>query len=164
MPPLPGDFGLTQIHGRVGKLIRLGQWLNGSGFEDFEHAFIYIGNGQIIEAEPGGARIAFLSEYDHNTIVWSSGKIEIDEAQRNGVVLAAMGYLRVRYSFLDYQALVMHRLHLWAPGLKRYIATSKHMICSQLVDQCYQDGGVMLLPDGRWPGYVTPGDLYKRIS
>jgi hypothetical protein len=37
------------------------------------------------------------------------------------------------------------------------------MICSQLVDQCYQDAGVHLFADGRWPGDVTPADLYRLI-
>lgn len=163
MSPISGDFGLTQIHGNVGKLVRVGQWLNGSGSEDFEHAFVYLGDGKLIEAEPRGARLRFLSEYDHDTVLWSTGKIGLDGAQRDTIVSAAIGYLGTPYSALDYFALVAHRLHLWTPGLKHFIASSGHLICSQLVDQCYRDAGVQLFPDGRWPGYVTPGDLYQRL-
>ncbi len=38
------------------------------------------------------------------------------------------------------------------------------MICSQLVDQSYQDAGVHLFSDGRWSGYVTPGALFERLA
>ena len=64
-----------------------------------------------------------------------------------------------RYSFLDYDALAMHRLGIYVPGLRGYIADSRHMICSQLCDRAYDLGGVHLF-DNRWEGYVTPGDLY----
>ena len=37
---LPGTIGLTQISGDVGRLIRVGQWMCGDGFTDYQHAFI----------------------------------------------------------------------------------------------------------------------------
>jgi uncharacterized protein YycO len=54
--PLPGDFFVTKISGDVGWLISVGEWLNGSRFGPWDHAGIYVGDGQIVEAEPGGAR------------------------------------------------------------------------------------------------------------
>jgi len=46
------------------------------------------------------------------------------------------------------------------PGwLLDYVAGTGHIICSQLVDQCYLDAGVHLFDDGRFVGDVTPGDL-----
>ena len=65
----------------------------------------------------------------------------------------------VPYSFADYAALAAHRLHIPAPGLREFIGSSKSMICSQLVDQCYVDAGVHLFRDSRWPGFVTPAAL-----
>jgi hypothetical protein len=35
------------------------------------------------------------------------------------------------------------------------------MICSQLADTAAAEGGWHLFEDGRWPGDVTPGDLYR---
>lgn len=159
----PGDIMLTQIVGVVGKMVEFGQWLNGDGFTEFEHAVVYKGNGVVIEAEPGGARERNLSDFNGRPQFWSTGVITLTATQRTDIVDAAIGYLRTPYSFLDYDALAAHRLHIPAPGLRQYIANTGHMICSQLADQCYADAGVHLFTDGRWPGYVTPGDLYKRF-
>ncbi|MFD0528969.1 hypothetical protein ACFQ1I_21765 [Kitasatospora arboriphila] len=41
----------------MSRLIRIGQWLNASGFADYEHAFVFVGDGQLVEAQPGGAEL-----------------------------------------------------------------------------------------------------------
>ncbi|QMU69514.1 hypothetical protein [Streptacidiphilus sp. P02-A3a] len=161
--PLPGDFAVIRIAGDVGRLIRLGQWLNGDGYANYEHAFIYLGDGDLVEAEPGGARLSPLTEYDGCSPYWSTGRIALTEEQREALVAAAHRYVGVPYSFLDYGSIALARFHLRLPAVKRYVADTHHMICSQLVDQCYQDAGVHLFADGRIPGDVTPGDLYRLI-
>ncbi|PYC86618.1 hypothetical protein C7C46_05650 [Streptomyces tateyamensis] len=152
------------MDGDTGRLIRIGQWLNGDGFADYEHAFLLVGDGEVIEAEPGGARQASLTEYTGRLIRWSTGRFELTNDQRAAVIAAARGYLKVPYSFLDYAALAAHRFRL--PGstlLRGYVADTRHQICSQLVDQCYQDAGIKLFDDGRWTGYVTPADLGRLL-
>lgn len=161
--PKPGDFAVVHMNGEVGQLIRVAQWLCGKGFADYEHAFILIDDSQLIEAQPGGARKVPLSEYDGRQIEWSSGRIPLTDDQRAKVVAAAVGYLGTPYSFLDYAAIAAHRLYLPIPWLRRYVASTKHMLCSALVDQCFQDAGVQLFRDGRWSGYVTPADLHWLI-
>jgi len=84
--------------------------------------------------------------------------------QREAICAAAHRYLGVPYSFADYLAIAMHRFHIHVPCLRRYVATSQHMICSQLVDRIYLDGGVRLFADNRWPGYVTPLALYELLA
>jgi cell wall-associated NlpC family hydrolase len=158
--PMPGDFGVTQIRGVVGRLIRFGQWLNGDGFGDYEHAFVYVGAGEIVEAEPGGALLSPLSRYDGCDIQWypvRSGNFEI--------VRNALALVGTPYSFADYFALAAMRFHLWplSRWLRGYVRDSGHMMCSQLVDECYRRAGVHLYSDGRAPGDVTPGDLYRLI-
>ena len=157
--PSLGSLGLTQIHGATGQFIRVGQWLNGDGFANYEHAVIYIGGGWLVEAEPGGARKRLITEYDN--ILWSTGGQILTLSQSVDIANVAIGYIGVPYSFLDYTAIAAHRLDLPVPGLYNYIKTTKHMICSQLVDQCYHDAGVHLFTDDRWPGFVTPEDLYN---
>lgn len=163
--PRPGDIGLTSISGHVGRLIRLGQWLNGTGFSTYEHAFVVVSElgGYpphvlgLIEAEPGGARCALLSEYDDRDVVY----LRCPDEHRNSVEDAAIGLLGTPYSFADYASLALRRLHVPAPHLRAFIRSSGHMICSQLADRAASLGGWHLFDDGRWPGDVTPGDLYQ---
>lgn len=158
LQPQPGDFGVVHMNGTPGKWIHIGEIVNGDGFADYEHAFMYVGGGQIVEAEPGGARLAQI-HYSH--ILWSTDVIPLNVAERHRLVLAAHSYVGTPYSAADYFAIAAKRLGLGVavPGLKAYVASSKHMICSQLVDQCYQDAGIQLFNDNRWPGYVTPAAL-----
>lgn len=160
MAPQPGDIGLVCIAGGVGWLIRIAQWANGDGFRDYEHAFVYVGGGQIVEAEPGGARLADLAEYDGRPVAW----IPCPDRHRPLVAAAARGLEGTPYSVLDYVALAAHRLHIPVPGLKAYIQSTHHAICSQLCDIAAARGGWHLFDDGRWAGYVTPADLAALAS
>ena len=155
--PSPGDFGLVSIKGGVGFLIRIGQWLNGDGFLDYEHAFIYIGDGQIVEAEPGGAIISDLSEYDGRAIMWSTGLVPLTDVQRDSIVRAAIKQVGTPYSFLDYLAIGLYRLGIKHPGVAKRVEESEHLICSQLVAKDFNGAGVTLTD---YPPYlVTPGRL-----
>lgn len=161
--PRPGDIGLTQISGTGGRLIRFGQWLNGDGFKDYEHAFVVTEYRQglpdipwIVEAMPGGAQHV-KNWHDPERTVY----LRCPEGVREAVASAARGYTGVPYSYADYFALAAHRLHVPYPHLRRYVRDSGHMICSQLADQAAADGGWHLFDDGRLPGDVTPGDLER---
>ncbi|MFG2289568.1 hypothetical protein ACGFOU_26290 [Streptomyces sp. NPDC048595] len=161
--PQPGDIGLTHISGVTGRLIRFGQWINGDGFADYQHAFLVLPDERLLEAQPGGSRIRPLADYADTDVLYVCPK-GLTEQQRAGICAAASRYVGVPYSFLDYLAIATHRLRMPVPGLRRYIASTRHMICSQLVDQCYLDAGVHLFADGRWPGYVTPMALYNVLG
>jgi hypothetical protein len=161
MAPVAGDFGLVSIEGGVGFLIRLGQFLNGDGFHNYEHAFIYVGDGKIVEAMPGGALVSDLSEYDGRTILWSTGLIPLTAVQRNNIVSRALYQKGIPYSFLDYLAIALYRLHIKHPGVAKRVEDSDHLICSQLVAEDYDAEGATLtdLP----PYLVTPGRLTKYL-
>lgn len=159
--PRKGDIGLTQIHGRVGALIRFGQFLNGDGFWNYQHAFVVLHDSweypvKIIEAEPGGAEINPLDRYQGYNVSYLRCPDELREA----VASAAYQYEGRGYSAADYFSLAARRLHIPAPHLRAYIRSSGHMICSQLSDRIALDGGWHLFDDGRWEGDVTPGALY----
>jgi hypothetical protein len=159
--PKPGDFGLVAINGNVGRLIRIGQWLNGNGWGDYQHAVLVLDNDELIEAEPGGARIRPVSEYDGTNVVWSDWPLT--DTERAAIVAAGRSLEGVPYSFLDYVALAAHRLHIPIPGLRRYIASTGHEICSALADLGYQLGGKTMFADHRWLGYVTPMALLRAL-
>ena len=158
--PAPGTIGLVPMGGYGGRLIRIGQALNGDGFEDFEHAFVGLGGGQVIEAEPGGARIVPMRDDG----VWGCEGIAGLLAGTDPAVIAvkARDLRGIPYSWADYAALAAHRLHLPVPGLRDYVKASGHLICSQLCDLLYQRLGARVFDDQRWNGYVTPAALYQR--
>ena len=161
--PAPGMIGLTTISGRVGTAIEFGQWLNGEGFQMWEHAFVLLPGGLCLEAEPGGARIVPMR---YSTVYWCNGIYDASPTVKNAfsIVLdrTAENLKGIKYSFLDYAALSAHRLHIPAPHLREYIGDTGHMICSQLADEYYVRLGAHIFDDNRWPGDVTPAGLYKR--
>jgi hypothetical protein len=165
MTPQAGDFCCVPIGGIGGRLIGLGERLCGSAFSQYEHAFVYIGDMTVAEAMPHGARTRTLVTYDIPGALWSTGRVLLGPGERQRVCKAALGYTTARggrgigYSWLDYVAIGAKRLRIPAPHLRSYIKSTGHMICSQLVDRCYQDAGVQLFDDQRWNGEVTPADL-----
>lgn len=168
-----GDFCCLPISGTIGKLVSFGEWLNGDGFGDYDHAEIYVGMsdptapyGYTFGAYPGGAAyIPLLRPAEElPNALWSTGKIELTELQRASILSSCAAAKGVPYSVLDYFSLVAHRMHLPVPFLKKYISSTGHMICSQLVDFAYMNAGVHLFKDDRWPGYVVPADLAKLLT
>lgn len=165
--PELGDFGVVATYGSwldrlIGRLIR---WDTES---PVNHAFVYIGAGRIVEAQPGGAAIGLATEYDG--IVWSTDTFLpiLSTAQRQRIVAAALKDVGVGYSWLDIVAIAFAQRrwgHLvtgrewWA----KRISNMHRLICSQLVDECYLMAGVHLFTDGRYPGQVSPGDLDRLI-
>lgn len=160
---LPGDFAVVEIDSLPGRAIRFGQWLNGDGFVNYEHAVLYLGYGQILEAQPGGAVISPLNRYAPSKMLWSSNKISLAASERVALVDYGKMMVGTPYSAADYFSIAAARFHIRLPGLKKYVADSNHMICSQLVDYVYQKAGINLFKDGRWPGDVTPADLAELI-
>ncbi|MFF1284350.1 hypothetical protein ACFVY4_26860 [Streptomyces sp. NPDC058299] len=161
--PQPGDIGLTSITGPVGRLIKVGQWLNGDGFGAYQHAFIVLPGDRLIEAMPGGAIVAPLSKYADREVLYVTLP-GLTDAQRKAIGDCALRYEGVPYSFLDYVALAAHRFRLPVPGLRRYVESTGHQICSQLCDRAYRDAGQRLFDDGRWDGYVTPMAIANRLT
>jgi uncharacterized protein YycO len=162
--PLPGDFFVTKVDGPVGVLISVGEFLNGSRFGHWDHAGVYVGDGQIVEAEPGGARLAGLDEYAGRPIAWSTGHVELTEAQRAVIVGAARSFIGVPYSAADYFALALWHFRVRIPWAKRVMNSRSSMICSQMTDAAFEAAGVHLFTDGREPGDVTPADLAALIG
>jgi hypothetical protein len=181
----PGDFCCVPVSGQGGRLIRVGEWLNGNAFSQYQHAELYVGTsdevlaycsppyniritipqpaqfGWVMSAAPGGAKLRPLpcQPAEMPGALWSSGAIALTASQRTDIVTAALSFQGVPYAWDDYFALALHRFGISDPALMRKIATTKSLICSQLVDESYRQGGIQLFNNKRWPGYVTPADL-----
>jgi hypothetical protein len=169
--PEVGDWAVCKISGFGGRFISFGEWANGAAaFTTWDHALVYVGDGMVLQAEPGGAQLVKrgLGGWVAGDF-WSTGIIGLTDSQRAAVPTLAASLQGIGYSFLDYVALAGHRTHvpdlpLWPEegklvSLQTYIKSTHHQICSQLVDYVMAKLGCHLFDDGRWPGYVTPYDL-----
>lgn len=160
--PQPGDFALTRIPGFTGRFVAAGQWLVGDA-APVQHAYVYVGWGQVVQAMPGGAELIPLEEA-HEPVMWSTGKIDLHPWARMRIVAEARSLVGTPYSFLDYASIALAHYRIRPAWVRDFVADSGHLICSQLVDEAYLRAGVHLFSDGRIPGDVTPGDLYKLLA
>ena len=162
---LVGDVGLTTVSGYVGLGIRLGErWLDGHG--EFQHAFVVVDtSGRIVEAEPGGARLAHVSEYATHRLAFASEfGIVPDVGERALIATEALHLLGTPYSFLDYVALALHRADEDGDGrLTRWahdrVHDSGHMICSELAATAQYAAPSLRGLYGPSAQDVTPGDM-----
>jgi hypothetical protein len=179
--PLPGDFCCIPVSGQLGTGIEAGEFLaetlegvRGAKLQAYDHAEVYVG-----QADRGGPHGYTYSAYPDNGkpgktgrrplpcppaqlpgSIWSSGIIRLTAAQRSGIIGWCAAHPCVSYSWPDYGAIALRALGIKAGWLRDYIEGSGSLICSQFVDSAYNRGGnVHLYADGRWEGFVTPGDL-----
>lgn len=158
--PPAGLIGLTSISGGTGKLVELMEFIDAGQFSPWEHSFMTLPGGLILEAEPGGARIVPLH---YTNIYWCSEIFQLlpGTVTDADILATAVSMKGIPYSFLDYAALAAHRFHIPVPGLQGYIKSTRHEICSQMDDDFYSRLGAEIFIDDRWPGYVAPIDLYR---
>jgi hypothetical protein len=177
--PVPGAFAVIDTgNDDISRMIKFGERLSSlaehnPSRERWDHAVVCsrvddaTGEVWIVEAQPGGA-VEVPWHYDTCVYKWSMGHVDTapdaGTAARKYAQAGPWGPRGVPYSWLDYSAIAMHAFRIPAPGLRRYIASSMHQICSQLVDQSQLDAGNHLFSDGRWPGYVTPFDLGSLLN
>lgn len=156
--PKPGDIGFSIIGGWIGFWVGLGQYLNMDGSK-YSHCFVVLDDKTVMEAMPGGARIAPLDEYLGSAIFidW-----EPTDEQRSIIVSEALKLEGIPYNFLNYLQLALARFKIQPKWLVKRIQDSEKLICSQLVDEVYRLAGVHMFDDGRLPMDVTPGDILNR--
>lgn len=170
---LPGMFFLSHTADSwMSRSVGAAQaFVRGGSF--WTHSGLYLGDGRVIEGEPGGATIRDVETKLRGTVLWSDAPIQqelaridalgnegVERELRELVVAEALKLEGTPYSYADYLAIAAVEWR-W-PGherLRSYVESSGRLICSALVDRAYMNAGVHLYSDGRTPGDVTPGDL-----
>ena len=151
--PQIGDYGVVKTSGFFGKLIRLGT------VSRWNHAFIYIGHGQIVEANPTGVAISPLSNYP--LVAWNQHEV-LTVAQRNAIRDYAVAAVGRPYNFGIIAMLALRALgiKIFPNAFISYLAKHAGYICSELVAECYSKAGCPICPE---PDLCNPGDLAERL-
>ena len=153
--PAIGDLGIVTTRGFLARAIQFGT------LSRWNHAFIYVGNGLIIEATPKGIILNPLSDYDHIDIVWNKHQPWNDEeASRNFIVSEAHRLLNLPYNWTNIVRIVFRVLGLKVLAntkLMERLAQKDGYICSEMVAELYAKSGNSLL--AKDPAVTSPGDL-----
>jgi uncharacterized protein YycO len=158
MIPRPGDYIVVRTTGIVSTLIC---WITRS---KFCHAAIVIEDGQLVEAEPGGVRLAAIEEYDGCWMMANTLEPTSDE-QRATVVAYARAHLGEPYNFDADAVDGLDHLGLRWKFLGRFAAARKAVMCSQLVADAGVAAGLTAWRCGKTTtADVVPGDLAARIE
>jgi len=148
-----GDYGVIKTHGFFGWLIRLGT------FSRWNHAVIYIGNGEVVSADPSGVKIDPVTNW--NNIAWNQHE-ELDDNQRMMIVNAAREAVGQPYSFITILDIAFRILGLkiLSEKILDRLARNTGYICSELVAECYRKGGLVI---AKRDFLASPGDLAERL-
>lgn len=151
-----GQFGVVKTKGFIPWLIRLGTR------SQVNHAYIYVSDDFIVEAEGTGAVHSRASKYGGSLAPVS--QFDFTAEERRAIADAAERLVGRPYGYLDIVGLSLLSLGIrWAWLLNR-AQSSRTLICSQLVDRAYRNAGIHLYDDGRPDGEVTPGDLLLLLA
>lgn len=153
--PPHGCYGVVRTHGFYPWLIRTGTR------SKFDHAFVVCDGGRIIEAEPSGARLADISEYDGYDVLYNTGE-PLTDVQREALVNEALTLLGTPYGWTDIVRLALRTLGIQWSWLTRRADDERAMICSQIVARCGEAAGVDWNCGREAPAAVTPADLANR--
>lgn len=152
--PQPGDYGVVATGGLAARLIRIGTCAR------YNHAFIVVDEGWVIEAGPRGVHHSHLDEYRNRRVAFNTGEPKTS-IQRNVICATARAKLGSKYGWPDIEADILTGVGLTWAG--RLLARSRRLDCSALVAACYHAAGVSVWPD-KPIGLVNPGDLADRIT
>lgn len=167
-----GAYFVVDVHGPAGWAIGVAQALAGRP-SAYQHAgMIVTADGGTIEAAPGGAFAGHLSAYTGRRLLVCDGPIRgwlahggraaipgMEGIKRAQVAQEATALTGRPYSALDYLALALLHLRLPSRWVRDRVASSGHLICSQLVDLVMRRCSIRLFADKQLPGDVMPADL-----
>lgn len=153
---LPGTYGVSHGSGITGELIRHAteSWAG--------HAFVYVGNGEVIEAAPPCARVA--SAASHPDAVWDTHEV-LTDAQRDDIVARAHALVGCPYDYPAYVGFALEVMKIRSGQELDPVFKEDHWrVCSALVADCYAYAGIHLETGLPYPNLISPADLYNRIA
>lgn len=154
MGPQPGDYGVSHGLGAAGAMIRFAtkSWAG--------HAFVFVGDGLIVEAVPPVARVSPVGKYPE--AVWAAETLT--DVQRATITARAHALVGDPYDWLSFAGFALELLKVRTGAqLDAAYKADQWRVCSALVVDCYDKAGVRLWPSAVDPNLVSPADLLNRI-
>ena len=149
--PKPGTIFVVSTTGWAARAIQI------FTLSRVNHTGIYAGNGLVYEATPDrGFVLSAASNYPN--AIWLH-TYPLTDAQGLLVVACCKRLIGRRYNFVDIVALGLNNWGIHPAWVRKRLADTSRLICSQAVDYAYQLAGIHLFSDGRTPGAVSPGDI-----
>jgi hypothetical protein len=148
---LPGCYGLSDGGGITGDLIR-----HATGARAC-HAFIYIGNGQVVEAAPPAVRV--VPAASHPGAIWNV-RCPLTAAQRARICARALALVGRPYDYPAYTGFALRVLKVRDGAELDPVFKADHwQVCSTLVADCYAYAGVRVQPGLRDLSLSGPAGL-----
>lgn len=166
-----GGLVLVPASGWTGFGIALAQLSCGKPSRYAHSAVLVSTDGQLVEAEPHGARIGHIEAYPDARIcdlpvLDAPGALGSRAALRDRIRAVALRHAEQKtpYSFLDFLAIAALHWKLPSARIRAYVKSRGHMQCAQLVDSVYRAAGIHLFQDDRLSGDVMPADLAQWVD
>ena len=148
---LPGCYGLSDGGSITGDLIR-----HATGARAC-HAFVYIGNGQVVEAAPPVVRVSPVAS--HPDALWNV-RCPLTAAQRDRICARALALVGRAYDYPAYTGFALRVLKVRDGAELDPVFKADHwQVCSTLVADCYAYAGVRLQPGLRDLSLSGPAGL-----
>lgn len=155
-PLQPGNYGVSHGSGIVGELIRHAteSWAG--------HAFIYVGDGMIVEGAPPATRLAPAAS--HPDAIWNTGET-LTGVQRAAITARAHALVGTPYDYAAYIGFALEVIGLKnGKTLEPVFRRDTWRVCSADVADAYGFAGIGLTAGLPYPNLVSPADLYNRIA
>ena len=157
LPPL-GAYGVVEGHGWYAWLIKVLCRTRES------HAVVYIGDGNVIEAMPKGAKITPVSRYNDQAVIWNIQEAsEFSPEKALKIANFAKTLEGTPYGFLTILACGLLQLGIRWNWLLKHVQNMNVLICSQLVARVYYLAGGIDTANGQPDATVVPELLGERI-
>jgi hypothetical protein len=148
---LPGCYGISHGGSITGDLIRHATGARAG------HAFVYVGNGQVVEAAPPAVRVCPAAS--HPDAIWNV-RCPLTAAQREKICARALALAGRAYDYPAYTGFALRVLRLRdGAGLDPVFKADHWRVCSELVADCYAHAGIRLQPGLRDLSVSGPAGL-----
>jgi uncharacterized protein YycO len=149
-------YGVSHGSGMAGEIIRHAteSWAG--------HAFLYAGNGVIIEAMSPVTKVSPVSA--HPDAIWNLDEPDFNDQTGARIVARAHALVGTPYDWPAYIGFSLMILKMrQGKELEGFFKHDHWRVCSADVADAYMFGGIDVAAELAYPNLVTPADLLNRI-